>query len=131
MAKVELLAADLTEKIIGAAMEVHRSLGPGYLESVYQAALGHEFHTRGIQFVEQGELDVHYKGKLVGRFRCDFIVENQVLVEIKATNTLSGADEAQLINYLRGTGVRVGLILNFGESRLRWKRRVWTKGTTS
>jgi GxxExxY protein len=127
----KLLKASITQKIIGAAMEVHTALGPGTLESVYQTALGHDFHSRGLSFVEHGELDVHFNGKSVGRFRFDFLVEQEALVELKAMSALSGADDAQLLNYLRGTETTVGLLLNFGAPSLQWKRRVCPKSTPS
>jgi len=106
-------------------------LGPGYLESVYETALAHEFELRGVRFRQQGKLEVQYKGLLVGDFRYDFLVEENVIVELKAIRTLSDADEAQLLNYLRGTGKLVGLLVNFGAPSLQWRRRVWTKNTGS
>ncbi|MCJ7708445.1 MAG: GxxExxY protein [Anaerolineales bacterium] len=112
-------------------MEVNTALGPGSLESVYPTALGHEFQSRALSFVEHGELDVHFEGKSVGRFRLDFLVEQEVLVELKAVRALSDADDAQLLNYLRGTDTTVGLLLNFGAPSLQWKRRVWSKSNPS
>lgn len=106
-------------------------MGPGTLESVYQTALGHEFHSRGLGFVEHGELDVQFKGKSVGRFRFDFLVEQEVLVELKAMSALSDADAAQPLNCLRVTDTTVGLLLNFGAPSLQWKRRVWSKSNPS
>src|SRR3972149_3448724 len=79
-----LLLSGETREVIGAAMEVHRRLGPGYLESVYESALAHELGLRGIQFVEQGRLEVRYKGMVVGDFKYDFLVEKSVIVELKA-----------------------------------------------
>jgi len=127
----KLLKASLTQKVIGAAMEVHTALGPGTLESLYPTALGREFQSRGLSFVEHGELDVHFEGKSVGRFRLDFLVEQEVLVERKAVRALSDADDAQLLNYLRGTDTTAGLLLNFGAPSLQWKRRVWSKSNPS
>jgi len=126
-----LLLSSETREVIGAAMEVHRRLGPGYLESVYESALAHELGLRGIQFVEQGRLEVRYKGMVVGDFKYDFLVEKSVIVELKAVRALSDADDAQLQNYLRGTGIQVGLLINFGAPSLEWRRRVWTKITRS
>jgi len=94
---------------IGAAMEVHRLLGPGFLESVYQAALAHELTLRGIPFEPQAKLEVCYKGVIVGDCRADFLVDGKVIVEIKAIRGLTEQDEAQLINYLKATGIRVAL----------------------
>jgi GxxExxY protein len=124
----KLLEANITREVIGAAMEVHRRLGPGYLESVYYQALPHETRERGICFAERGKLEVRVKGQTVGTFRDNCLIEENVVVELKAVRSPSEAEEAQLQNYLRGTGVAVGLLVNFGACSLEWKRRVWTKG---
>ncbi len=124
MTKRGLLHEDLTYRIIGAAMEVHKVLGPGFLESVYEAALAREFELCGIQYERQKSLAVTYKGMIVGEFRADFLVEEKVVVELKAIKKLSEIEEAQLINYLKGTGYRVGLLLNFGARSLEHKRRI-------
>jgi len=120
----DFLYEELTYAIIGAAMEVHRILGPGYLESVYEEALAHEFDLRRIPYERQAQLVVRYKEIDAGRFRADFLVDRRVVVELKALRGLTGSDEAQLLNYLRGTGYRVGLLLNFGASSLEHRRRV-------
>jgi GxxExxY protein len=124
MAEQEFLYKDLTHVIIGAAMEVHRILGPGFLESVYEEALAHEFDLRGIPYERQAELAVRYKDIVAGKFRADFLVDGKVVVELKAIKALIEGDEAQLLNYLKGTGYRVGLLLNFGATSLEYKRRV-------
>jgi len=116
-----------THAIIGAAMEVHTELGAGFLESVYQEALMREFLLRGIAFAAEVELPIHYKGeRLVTFFRADFICYGEVVVELKAVKTLSGAEESQLLNYLKATGNERGLLLNFGGPRLEVKRMVFT-----
>ena len=120
----EFLYKDLTYAIIGAAMEVHKVLGPGFLESVYEEALAHEFDLRGIPYERQAKLAVRYKGIVAGEFRADFLVDGKVVVELKAIKALMEGDEAQLLNYLKGTGYRVGLLLNFGAPSLEYKRRV-------
>ena len=120
----ELLYKDLTYAIIGAAMEVHRVLGSGFLESVYEEALAHEFDLRGISYDRQAQLAVRYKDIVAGEFRADFLIEGKVVVELKAIKALSSVEEAQLLNYLKGTGYRVGLLLNFGGSSLEHKRRI-------
>ena len=120
----DLLHEDLTYAIIGAAMEVHRVLGPGYLESVYEEALAHEFDVRGIAHERQAELSVRYKEIVAGKFRADSLVDGRVVVELKATRTLTETDEAQLLNYLKGTGYRIGLLLNFGTPSLQHSRRI-------
>lgn len=120
-----LLYQDLTKAIIGAAMEVHSALGHGYLEAVYQEALEIELAERGIPFVAQQELDVVYKGKtLKHHYKPDLMVDGKVIVEIKAISALTDADIAQAINYLKATGYKVGLVINFAEKSLQWKRLV-------
>lgn len=120
----EFLYKDLSYAIIGAAMEVHKQLGPGFLESVYQAALAFELELKGISFEQQVELIVCYKGKEVGSFRADFFVEKKIIVEIKATHNLTENDESQLMHYLHCTGFRVGLLINFGTPSLQRIRRI-------
>jgi GxxExxY protein len=120
----KLLHEDLTYAIIGAAMEVHSVLRTGFLESVYEQALAHEFDLRGLRYQRQAKLEVRYKGQIAGEFRADFLVDNKVVVELKATKALTEIDEAQLINYLKGTGYQVGLLLNFGATSLQYTRRV-------
>lgn len=120
----KLLYKDLTYKIIGAAMEVHSVLGPGYLEAVYQKAMADEFDLRKIDFEEQVNLQVDYKGNVIGEYRVDYLVDEKVVVEIKAVKKLTVIQEAQLINYLKGTGYKVGLLINFGAMSLEHKRRI-------
>ncbi|MCK4374617.1 MAG: GxxExxY protein [Candidatus Brocadiae bacterium] len=110
----------LTEAIIGAAIEVHKALGPGLLESVYEECLCHELHLRGVSFTRQVELPIAYKGvKLQGGYRMDLVVEDTVLIEVKSVEETRAIHEAQLLTYLRLSGKRVGLLLNFGAARLR------------
>jgi GxxExxY protein len=113
----------LTYAIIGAAIEVHRELGCGFLEAVYQEALAIEFAARGIPFCRETALPVRYKQQLLATgYRTDFICFESVLVELKAISQLSGIDDAQVLNYLKATGFSVGLLLNFGAPSLQWKR---------
>jgi GxxExxY protein len=110
----KLLHEELTERVIGAAIEVHRGLGPGLLESAYEECLCHELHLRGIAFVRQVALPVEYKGvKLDCGYRLDLIVEESLILEIKCLEHVLPVHEAQLLTYLKMTGKRVGLILNF------------------
>ena len=104
----------LTEKIIGLAIKVHRTLGPGFLESVYQAALAYELGKAGIPFEKEMGLPVAYQDILleVG-FRCDFLVDNQVIVECKAVKEVTTLDHAQFLNYLKITNLQLGLLINF------------------
>lgn len=111
---VPLLEKELTDKIIGAAIEVHRILGPGLLESSYQACLEHESTLRQISFDRQVDLPLNYKGiDLDAGYRIDFIFDKRVIVEIKAVEKVIPVHEAQLLTYMRLTGVRVGLLINF------------------
>jgi GxxExxY protein len=115
--------AEVTESIIGCAMKVHRVLGPGFLESVYQNALAYELRCAGLAVELERPIEVRYKGVVVGTFAADMFVENTVLVENKAIQALAPAHEVQLVNYLTATGVDVGLLLNFGAPSLEFKRK--------
>ena len=116
----------LTRKIIGCAMTVHRSLGGGFLESVYQKALAHELRKAEFTVECEAKLQVTYDGLVVGDFSADMIVNHCILIEIKAVQNLIAAHEAQLVNYLTATGIEVGLLLNFGGARLEFKRKTRT-----
>ncbi|MEA3310751.1 MAG: GxxExxY protein [candidate division WOR-3 bacterium] len=112
-----------TYAIIGAAMEVHKVLGCGFLEAVYQGALATEFTTRNIPFEREVELPIIYKGtQLATSYRADFICYGSVLVELKAISKIGKVEEAQVINYLKATGLGVGLIFNFASPSLEYKR---------
>jgi GxxExxY protein len=115
-----------TYAVIGAAMEVHRQLGHGFLEAVYQEALALEMTARKIPFKREVSLPVEYKGqRLACSYRADFVCYESVIVELKAINQLTGADEAQLINEPKATGLHRGLLLNFGAPSLEYKRLVF------
>ena len=115
-----------TFAIIGAAMEVDRQLGHGFLELVYQTALALEFQDRGIPYAAEVALPIKYKGKLLTcTYRADFICFKNVIVETKAIAQLTGADDAQLINQLKATGFHRGLLLNFGAPSLEHRRLVF------
>ena len=118
----ELLFQELTYAINGAAMEVHRILGPGFLEAVYQLALEHELTLRGIPFEPRKELPVTYKGQSVGMYIADIVVDGKIILELKAMSALNKAHEAQAHNYLTATGLRLAILINFGASSLQWKR---------
>jgi GxxExxY protein len=120
-----LIASDpLTQKVIGEAMHVHRVLGFGYNEKVYQAALRKRLTKAGISFEFEKRLSVFFEGELVGSFVADMVVEGRVLLELKSVASLLAAHEAQLVNYLTTTKIPVGLLINFGPKSLEVKRRV-------
>jgi GxxExxY protein len=111
---------ELTNTIIGLAIQVHRQLGPGLLESVYCAALAYELDNAGISYEREKELDVHYKETILSKgFRCDFLIDNKVIIECKAVSELTKLDQAQLLNYLKIADKQVGLLINFNVLRLK------------
>ena len=110
----QLLEKDLTDQIIAAAIEVHKALGPGLLESAYQLCMAHESKLRKLFFEQQVALKVNYKGlELDGGYWLDFVYDNRVVVELKTVESVLPVHEAQLLTYLKLTGVRVGLLINF------------------
>jgi len=112
------MSDEQTEAIIGAAIEVHRILGPGLLESIYETALCHELGLRGLVVQRQVEVDVTYKGIIIKGQKLDILVENQIVVELKAVSKLPEVAIAQTLSYLKATGLKRALLLNFGEKRL-------------
>lgn len=115
---------ELSKKIIGAAIEVHRELGPGFIESIYEQALKVEFAEHNFHFDSQKEIKIKYLGVEVGLHRLDLIVENQIILKIKAVKELLDVHFAQLRSYLKATGLKVGLLLNFAKPTLEIKRVV-------
>ena len=122
--KTDILYREEVYQLIGAAIEVHRELGPGFLEAVYQEALEIELKSGNIPFQAQRQLVVNYKNKsLEKRYEADFICYDKIVVEIKALDMLSTREEAQLLNYIKATGFRLGVLINFGSrTTLEWKR---------
>jgi GxxExxY protein len=116
---------ELTREIIGAAYEVYRELGWGFLEKVYETALAQELSRRGISVTQQAEIEVRYKGEPAGTYYADLLVEATVICELKAGQTIEPLHHAQLLNYLKATGVKVGLIINFGPKKVDLKRMVF------
>ncbi|MBI9017139.1 MAG: GxxExxY protein [Phycisphaerae bacterium] len=115
-----------TYMILGAAMEVHNSLGRGFLENVYQCALAKEFDLRKISFCREVKLPVKYKGQVLDcYYQADFICFEEIIVELKALKQLSGIEEAQVLNYLKATEIKKALLINFGNSKLEFKRLVF------
>jgi GxxExxY protein len=108
----------LTGEIIGAAIEVHKNLGCGLLESIYEQALCYEFELRGIQFQRQVEIGVVYKGRVIKGQRIDLLVQGQAIVEIKSLTKLPEVSTAQILSYLKAAGLKRGLLINFGAKHL-------------
>ena len=114
---------ELTGKIINACMEVHNELGNGFLEPVYQEALEEEFKIQGIPYVREKLLPVMYKGKqLKKEYYADFVCYDDIIVELKAVSVLSKPHKAQVLNYLNAANKEIGLLINFGETKLKWER---------
>lgn len=120
----QLLHGDISGKVIGAAFEVHKVLGCGFLEAVYEEALAREMRLRGIQFERQKPLEILYKGEPIKEYVCDFLVEGKIVVELKAIRRLSEVEEAITLNYLKASSIRVGLLFNFGEPSLKYQRLI-------
>ncbi len=121
----EIIYKDLSYKIIGAAMNVHKELGCGFLESVYDEAFGIEIERIKLRFEYQKELEILYRGKkLKKKFRVDYLIENKIVVENKAKREIDEIDEAQMHNYLKASGLKLGIIINYGKPSLEYKRIV-------
>lgn len=119
-----LLHAELTDKIIACAYDVYNQLGFGFSEKVYENAMTIKIAQKSLAVVQQAPVNVFFEKQLVGEYFPDLLVENKVIVELKAVSMLSKAHEAQLVNYLKATGIKVGLLVNFGE-KLKIVRRVY------
>ncbi|MCK8816291.1 GxxExxY protein [Natroniella sulfidigena] len=118
----QLLYSDLTYKIIGLAMEVYNELGYGFLEKVYENALMLLLEENDLKAEQQHSIEVEFKGKTVGNYIADIIVEDKVILELKSVKQISNAHKSQILNYLKATNVRVGIILNFAEEKLEYER---------
>jgi GxxExxY protein len=115
----------ISERVIGCAYAVGNELGPGFLETVYENALCFELKRQGIEIERQVPLDVRYKGEMVGKYFADILVERRLLLELKSVSSLASEHKAQVINYLKATGLSVGLLINFGKPRTEIQRVVW------
>ena len=122
-----LLYQNLTYKIQGCFYTVYNTLGFGHKETVYQKALAYEFKKNKIQFSQEKAISIKYEGKIIGTYRPDFVIEDKIIIEVKAIDPLPPKLLTQLINYLKGSGYRLGFIVNFGTPRLGIYRRVWTE----
>ncbi len=127
MIKNEYKYSELTGRIIGAAMEVHKGLGNGFQELIYQRALNIEFRKLNISAVREVEMPIHYKGENIGTRRVDFLIEDKISVEIKAIIKLEDVHLAQAINYLEAYDLEIGLLINFGSKSLEFKRLINSK----
>ena len=119
---VELIYKELTFAVIGAAMEVHRILGPGFLESVYQGALERELTLRGIPFERKVKLPVTYKDAIIGDYEADLVIDHKFIVELKSVSKLNSSHQAQAMHYLAATGLRLALLINVGTGSLEHHR---------
>ena len=122
--KKEGLIADLGREIIGAAFQVQNTMGTGFLEKVYKKSLVIELQEMGVSVEEEKRIDLYYRGKLVGEYYADIVVNNEFIVEIKSTERLTDIHTAQLLNYLKATGIKKGLLINFGRTKVEFKRYV-------
>ncbi len=123
-----MIEDELTAEIIGAAFQVHKTLGAGFLEKVYENAMVIELKKRGLRVAQQAPIVVFYEGIQVGDYFADLLVNEEVVVELKAVEELAPAHEVQLVNYLQGTGLDIGLLINFGSAvKVKRKYRVYKK----
>ena len=120
----KIIYKELSFRIMEAVFEVHDVLGPGYSEKFYERALCKEFRDRGIRYVRQKEIEVNYKGESLGEYKLDLIVEDKINLEVKAVSELIEVFESQVISYLKATGMRLGILINFGTKKVEYKRIV-------
>ena len=121
----DIIFEELSFQVMSAVFEVHNVLGPGFLEKVYENALVKEFTLRGIKVETQKEINVSYKGDNIGRYYADILVDDKVIIELKAVDKLSRLNEAQLLNYLKTTGIKLGYLINMGSKSVEYKRLVY------
>jgi len=121
----EIVLEELSYKVMSAVFEVHNVLGPGFLEKVYERALVKELGLRNIAVETQKEINVSYKNEIVGSYFADILVDGQIIIELKAVSVLLPLHEAQLLNYLKATGIKLGLLVNMGAQRVEYKRMVF------
>ncbi len=120
----KIIYKDISFKIMEAVFEVHNILGPGYSEGIYEEALAREFRDREIKYERQMLIDVYYKDEKMGEYRLDMVVERKIILELKAVSGLNKIFESQLISYLKATGMKLGILINFGSSKVEYKRIV-------
>ncbi len=118
----KILFKDLSYRIIGLAMQVHKELGHGFLEKVYENALMVLFRRENIKAIQQGPVIVRFLGEVIGEYYADILVEDKIILELKAADKIANAHKAQTLNYLKATGVQLAIILNFGKEKLEYER---------
>jgi len=118
----KIIYKDISFKIMRAVFDVHNILGPGYSENIYEEALTKEFKDRGIKYERQKLIEVYYKGEKIGEYRLDMVVEGKIILELKAVSELNEVFESQLISYLKATGMKLGIFINFGAKKIKYKR---------
>jgi len=114
--------SEITDKIIKCAIEVHKNLGPGFLENIYESALIYEMKQQGLKVENQKVISILYKGTIIGEHRLDLLVEDKVIVENKTVKEFNDIHKAQILSYLRATGKRIGLLINFAKTKIDIKR---------
>ena len=122
--KGKILYPQLSYRVMEIVFEVHNTLGPGFLESLYEEALSYELTLRGIPFERQKDIRVTYKGQVIGKHRLDLVVDGKIILELKAVSELNDVFRQQLLSYLKASGLRLGILINFGTPRVECKRIV-------
>jgi len=122
--KEKILHKDLSYKVVGLAMEVHNKLGYGFLEKVYERAMMVLLRREGIQATQQAPITVHFEGEVTGDYYADILVEDKIILELKVVEKIANIHRAQALNYLKATGLRLAILLNFGKERLQYERSV-------
>jgi len=120
--KKDILYKDLSYEVIGFAMEVHNTLGYGFLEKVYENAMMILFRRNGVKAQQQAPVSVHFEGEVVGSYFADILVDDKIILELKALEKITGVHTAQALNYLKATGLRLAIIINFGKRKLEYER---------
>lgn len=120
----DVLYPELSYKIMECAFEVHNTLGPGFTEEIYEEAMAYEFELRGIPFERQKTIDVFYKGKNLGKYRLDLLVDGKIILELKAVSDMNDLFKQKTLSYLKSTNLRLGILINFGSKRVESQRIV-------
>jgi GxxExxY protein len=122
--KEKIIYKDISFRIMDAVFEVHKILGPGYSENIYESALAKEFRDRKINHERQKLIEVYYKGEKTGDYRLDMVVDGKIILELKAVSELNEIFKSQLLSYLKATGMKLGILINFGSKEVKFKRLV-------